>query len=143
MDKLYESILTDIKCAMLNKDTVKRDCLRNLVSEIKNQTVNAGKELTEDIVVKCVQKAVKQHDDSITQFKEANRTDLVEKETAELEVLNGYLPKMLSEDDTKALIDNILQTIEATKKNMGLVMKQLPNAVDRKFAEKYLNRILK
>ena len=62
----YEQIATDIKSAMKTGDTVRRDCLRSLMSEIKNQTVNAGKELTEDIVVKCVQKAVKQHDDSIT-----------------------------------------------------------------------------
>lgn len=139
----YETIQSDIKSAMKTGDTVRRDCLRSLMSEIKNQTVNAGKELTEDIVVKCVQKAVKQHDDSIAQFKAANRTDLVEKEVAELEVLKAYLPKMLSEDETKAIIDNVLQTVEATKKNMGLIMKQLPSEVDRKVAAKYLNGILK
>ena len=113
------------------------------MSEIKNQTVNAGKELTDDVVVRCVQKAVKQHEDSVAQFKSANRTDLVEKEAAELEVLKGYLPKMLSEDETKVLIDNVLQTVEAIKKNMGLIMKQLPSEVDRKVAAKYLNGILK
>lgn len=139
----YEQIATDIKSAMKTGDTVRRDCLRSLMSEIKNQTVNAGKELTEDVVVRCVQKAVKQHEDSVAQFKSANRTDLVEKETAELEVLKGYLPNMLSEDETKALIDNVLHTVEPTKKNMGIVMKQLPSEVDRKVAAKYLNGILK
>lgn len=140
---LYEKIQAAIKEAMLAKDTITRDCLRSLVSEIKNQTVNAGRELTEEIVLKCVQKSVKQHDDSIAQFKEAGRTDLLEKEEKELAVLKSYLPKMLSEDETKALIDNILQTVEATKKNMGLVMKQLPKEVDRKIASVYLNAILK
>ena len=139
----YEQIATDIKYAMKTGDTVRRDCLRSLMSEIKNQTVNAGKELTEDVVVRCVQKAVKQHEDSVAQFKSANRTDLVEKETAELEVLKGYLPKILSEDETKVLIDNVLQTVEATKKNMCFIMKQLPSEVDRKVAAKYLNGILK
>ena len=113
------------------------------MSEIKNQTVNAGKELTEDVVVRCVQKAVKQHDDSIAQFKEAGRTDLLEKEEKELAVLKTYLPKMLSEDETKVLIDNVLQTVDAIKKNMGFIMKQLPSEVDRKVAAKYLNGILK
>ena len=139
----YEQITTDIKSAMKTGDTVRRDCLRSLMSEIKNQTVNAGKELTEDVVVRCVQKAVKQHDDSIAQFKEAGRTDLLEKEERELAVLKTYLPKMLSEDETKVLIDNVLQTVEATKKNMGFIMKQLPSEVDRKVAAKYLNGILK
>ena len=139
----YEQSTTDIKSAMKTGDTVRRDCLRSLMSEIKNQTVNAGKELTEDVVVRCVQKAVKQHDDSIAQFKEAGRTDLLEKEERELAVLKTYLPKMLSEDETKVLIDNVLQTVEATKKNMGFIMKQLPSEVDRKVAAKYLNGILK
>lgn len=139
----YEQITTDIKSAMKTGDTVRRDCLRSLMSEIKNQTVNAGKELTEDVVVRCVQKAVKQHDDSIVQFKEAGRTDLLEKEEKELAVLKTYLPKMLSEDETKVLIDNVLQAVEATKKNMGFIMKQLPSEVDRKVAAKYLNGILK
>lgn len=139
----YEQITTDIKSAMKTGDTVRRDCLRSLMSEIKNQTVNAGKELTEDVVVRCVQKAVKQHDDSIAQFKEAGRTDLLEKEEKELAVLKTYLPKMLSEDETKVLIDNVLQTVEAIKKNMGFIMKQLPSEVDRKVAAKYLNGILK
>ena len=139
----YEQIATDIKSAMKTGDTVRRDCLRSLMSEIKNQTVNAGKELTEDVVVRCVQKAVKQHDDSIAQFKEAGRTDLLEKEEKELAVLKTYLPKMLSEDETKVLIDNVLQTVDAIKKNMGFIMKQLPSEVDRKVAAKYLNGILK
>ena len=140
---IYEKIQSEIKNAMLNKDNVKRDCLRGIVSEIKNQTVNAGKELTEEIVLKVIQKSVKQHKDSIESFKIGGREDLAEKELEELMHIEVYLPKMLSEDETKTIIENILTNVEATKKNMGFIMKQLPNEVDKKIASKILNSILK
>lgn len=138
----YEKIQSEIKSAMLNKDNVKRDCLRSIVSEIKNQTVNAGKEITEDIVLKCIQKSVKQHKDSIESFKAGGRDDLAEKELEELNHIEVYLPKMLSEDETKIIIENILMNVEATKKNMGIIMKQLPSDVDKKIASKLLAKML-
>jgi uncharacterized protein YqeY len=138
----YEKIQSEIKNAMLNKDNVKRDCLRSIVSEIKNQTVNAGKEITEDIVLKCIQKSVKQHKDSIESFKAGGRDDLAEKELEELKHIEVYLPKMLSEDETKIIIENILTNVEATKKNMGIIMKQLPSDVDKKIASKLLAKML-
>lgn len=140
---VYDTILADIKSAMLEKNNVKRDCLRSLVSEIKNQTVNAGKELTEAIVVKCIQKSVKTHNDSIEQFEANGREELATKEREELRYLEVYLPKMMSEDEIKETIDIILQTVEATKKNFGVIMKQLPATADKKIASKYLNSILK
>lgn len=140
---IYEKLQSDIKDAMINKNSLKRDCLRSIVSEIKNQTVNAGKEITDDICLKVISKSVKQHNDSIENFKLGNREDLAWKEREELNYIQIYLPKMLSEDETKVIIDNILNTVEATKKNMGLIMKQLPKEVDKKIASKYLNSILK
>ena len=105
--------------------------------------MNAGKEITEDIVLKVIQKSVKQHKDSIESFKAGGREDLAEKELEELKHIEVYLPKMLSEDETKTIIENILTNVEATKKNMGLIMKQLPNEVDKKIASKILNSLLK
>ena len=140
---IYEKIQTDIKYAMIDKNTVKRDCLRSLISEIKNQTVNAGKEITDDIVLKCIQKSVKQHNDSIEQFKTANRDDLAIKEMEEKNYLEVYLPKMLDENATSDVIATILQTIEPVKKNMGTIMRILPKEVDRGLASKLLKEILK
>lgn len=139
----YEIIQNDIKNAMIDKNTVKRDCLRSLVSEIKNQTVNAGKEITDEIVLKCVQKSVKQHNDSIEQFKSAKREDLALKEMEEKNYLEVYLPKMLSEKETLDVISTILQTIEPLKKNMGTIMRLLPKEVDRGLASKLLKGTLK
>jgi uncharacterized protein YqeY len=140
--QLYDILTGDIKEAMISKNTVKRDCLRGVVSEIKNQTVNAGKELTEDICLKVIQKSVKQHIDSIEQFKAGNRDDLVQKETEELSYLKKYLPDLLDESQTKVIIENLLRTIEPIKKNMGAIMKQLPKNVDKKIASAILNNVL-
>jgi uncharacterized protein YqeY len=139
---IYETLTNDIKEAMISKNAIKRDCLRGVVSEIKNQTINAGKELTEDICLKVIQKSVKQHYDSIDQFKAGNRDDLVQKETEELSYLKKYLPDVLDEAQTKVIIENLLQTIEPIKKNMGVIMKQLPKNVDKKLASGILNLVL-
>jgi len=140
----YETIQDDIKTSMKDHDVVRRDVLRSLVSDIKNQTVNAGKEITEDIVIKCIQKSVKQHNDSIQQFESANRLDLASKEILERDILQSYLPKMASEDEIKQLIDAMTFSIQPLKKNMGLFMKGLSSpSIDKKIASKYLNQILK
>ena len=94
----YEKVQADVKTAMLERDDVRRDCLRMLVSDVKNQTVNAGREITEEIVVKCVKKAVKQREDALSQFEQAGRDDLAGRERAELAFLREYLPKAMPED---------------------------------------------
>ena len=86
---VFEQLSNDIKDAMFSKNTVKRDCLRGIVSEIKNQTVNAGKEITDEICLKVIQKSVKQHSDSIENFKVGNREDLALKEAEELSYIEA------------------------------------------------------
>lgn len=137
---IYDTIVSDIKEAMLSKNTTKRDCLRSVVSEIKNQTVNAGKELTDEICLKVLNKAAKQRKDSIANFRSGNREDLAAKESEELRYIEEYLPKMLDESATRDVIDTILirDNLKLEKKSIGLVMKQLPKEVDRGMAAKIL-----
>ena len=92
---LFKKLEDAVKEAMKAHDAVKRDCIRSVISEINNATVNAGKELTDAICMKMLQKSVKTHADSIEQFSSAGRDDLVAKKKAELDVLNSFLPKML------------------------------------------------
>ena len=144
---LFEKINEDIKDAMKSKNDIKRNCLRSIVSEIKNQTVNAGKPITDEICIKVVQKSVKQHNDSIEQFTKANRIDLSENEKSELAYISVYLPRMMSESETEALIKNVMaeMAFSPEKKNMGQIMKILKTnkEVDGKTASIILNRILK
>lgn len=149
MSELFNKIQIKIKTAMVEKDNITRDCLRTIVSEVKNQTINANppKEVTDDVCMKVLQKSAKTHMDSIEQFSKGGRMDLVEKEQTELAVIEAFLPKMLSEDETRKIIEDVLSNaqIEPLKRNMGLVMKSLPNVegLDRKLVAKLLQGILK
>lgn len=140
---IVEQVQEKVKVAMKAGDAVARDCLRGIIADIKNKTVNAGKPMSDDIALKCIQHSVKQHNDSIEQFKAAGRMDLVEKEEAELAVLSGFLPTYLDEDETKAVLEGLLMGVEATKKNFGKVMKMLPDEVDKKLASRILGTMLK
>lgn len=142
---LFEKLQAEMKDAMKAYDNMKRDCLRSVLSEIKNATVNAGKELTDDVCMKVLQKAAKQREDSIKCFILGNREDLAEKEKAELEILKSYLPKMMSEAEMREAIDIIIseQGTALSKKSFGIIMKQLPKDVDKRAASSYLNSILK
>lgn len=148
--KIYQQILDDIKDAMKAHDNAKRDCLRSVVSEIKNQTVNAGKDVTEQICIAVLKKAAKQRNDSIASFKAGGRTDLIQKEEAELKFIEAYLPKMKSDLEVQTIVLDLINKnkIEETKQNMGKIMKlvsALPDAnlIDRKYVAQYLGVLLK
>lgn len=148
--KIYQQILDDIKEAMKAHDNAKRDCLRSVVSEIKNQTVNAGKEITEDICMVVLKKAVKQRNDSISNFKLGGRDDLAQKEITELKLIEAYLPKMLSELEVQGIVLKTINDnkIEEKKQNMGKIMKLISarpdaNLIDKKYVSQYLGVLLK
>ena len=130
----YEKLQEEIKKAMLAHDDVKRNCLRGLLSEVKNRTVNEGKPITDDAVVICAYKAVKMRKESIEQFEKAGREDLAAGEKAELECLSMFTPRTLSEDETRFLVDKAIANGAA---NIGAVMKALPKNADKKFASMY------
>jgi hypothetical protein len=136
---LFEKLQEEIKKAMIAHDNTKRNCLRGLMSEIKNKTVNEGKPITDNDVGACAAKAVKMRRESIAQFEAAGRTDLAEKEKTELEYLSEFMPTMLSEDDTRRLIDG---AIASGAGNIGAIMKILPKNADRRFASAYAKNAL-
>ena len=149
MSDTYDKIQAEIKTAMRNGYTLVRDTLRMVVAEIKNKTVNEGKEITEDVVVSCLKKFAKQCEDSIASAESANRNDLVCKAQAELSVVADFLPKMLSETEQEALCKDLVEKsmpaygVEPTKKNFGMLMKHIPSNCDKKFCAKILQGLLK
>lgn len=134
---LYEKLQEDIKRAMIAHDDLKRNCLRGLLSDVKNKTVNEGKPVTDDAVAACAAKAVKMRREAIEQFENAGRIELAEKEKKELEYLSVFVPAVLSEDDTRRLVDAAVASGAA---NIGAVMKALPKNADRKFASTYARK---
>lgn len=124
---LEEKILNDYKQAMKAKDTIRASTLSFLRSALSNAAIEKKKKKLDDPdVIGVIKKQIKSHQDSIEQFKKGNRTDLVEKETKELEILKSYLPPELPEEEIKKIIEEVAQETQATNmKDMGKVMKEV------------------
>jgi len=131
-----QQLQDELKQAMLAKDTTTTSALRMLISAIgyyEIQKGGAGYVATDEDVLLVIQKEAKQHRDSIQQFQEANRTELVDKEKTELEILQKYLPAQMEEEEIRKLvIEAISQTGATTKSDMGKVMGALMPATKGK-----------
>jgi len=137
----------DLKKAMRDRAEVARDTLRMLLSELKNKEIELGREPTVDEELTVCQRAVKMRHESIAQFQQGGREDLVARERAELAVLQGYLPQSLSEEEVRAALRDILKELGIqSKKDLGVAMKTLmarnKNRVDGKLAQKILGELL-
>jgi len=141
--KLFDQIMADIKTAMKAGEKDKLIALRMLHSAIKDQTVNAGKEITEEVVIAVVNKAIKQRIDSFEQFTEAGRDDLAVKEKAELEWLKTYQPAQMDQAAVEAVVKEcIAESGAESKRDMGKVMKLLMPKVKGKADGKLVNHVV-
>jgi uncharacterized protein len=122
---LSDQIVSDLTASMKAKETVKMNTLRMLKSAIKNKEIEKKeKSLTDTAILEIIQKQVKQRNDSIEEFKKANRQDLVDKEAQEMAVLKAYLPEQLTQDALKAIVTKAIEATGAKgKADMGKVMK--------------------
>lgn len=134
---LRETINQDVKNAMKAKETKKRDALRLLTSAFKQIEVDERKELSDDDIIKIIQKQVKSRNEAASQYKDAGRDDLMQIELDEIAFYEPYLPAQMSDDELEsALKDIISKTGAETMKDMGKVMgmasKQLAGKADGK-----------
>jgi uncharacterized protein len=120
---LKDQITEDMKTAMRAKDAPRLLTIRGLLAALKQREVDERITLDDAAVVAIVDKLIKQRKDSISQFSAAGRTDLVDKEAAELIVLEGYLPQRMSADEITAAVAQIVADLGATGPgDMGKVM---------------------
>jgi uncharacterized protein len=121
---LNDKVAADITAAMKAKDAARLSALRMLKAAIMNKGVEKGRDLDDTEVLQVVSSLVKQRRDSIEQFGKAGRTDLVEKESGEVAVLEAYLPPAASAADIEAAVAAaIAETGASSPKDMGKVMK--------------------
>ena len=123
--EIREKIMNDMKAAMREKDQVRLDTIRFLQSAIKNREIDSRPNpLTADDVLAVIKKMAKQRKESIEQYQAASRQDLVDKEAAELKVIESYLPAQMSREQIEVLVQDVMAETKATSiKDMGLVMK--------------------
>lgn len=120
---LKAQISEDMKNAMRAKDSVRLGTIRLLQAAIKQREVDERIELADEDVISVLEKMLKQRRDSIAAYESANRTDLADIEKAEVLVLQAYLPKQLTEDEVKALLEKVVSDMGATSiKDMSKVM---------------------
>jgi uncharacterized protein YqeY len=121
---LEQKINEDLKSAMKEKDQVKLRGIRAIKSAILlMKTDGSGKEIDEAAEIKMLQKLVKQRKDSLEIYEKQGRDDLAQTEKEEIEVISAYLPKQLSADEIKAVVQGIIaQTGASSMKDMGKVM---------------------
>lgn len=142
-----QGLRDELKQAMLAKDEMKTSVLRMILSALNYfeiQKGGAGYEATEEDVLAVLQKEVKQHNDSIEQFKLGNRLELVEKETKELEIIKKYLPEQMSEEEIKKLVtEAITQTGASAISDMGKVMGALMSKTKGKADGSLVSKLVK
>ncbi len=141
---LKDQLDTDLKSSMREKDTVKLSVVRMLKSAIKYREIEAMKPLDDAGVLLVISGEIKRHKDSIEQYRAGHRPDLVEKEEAELVILQAWLPAQLSEGELKALVEAaVVKTGASGPRDMGTVMKALLPDLQGKADGKLVSELVK
>jgi uncharacterized protein YqeY len=120
---LKEQIKSDVKDAMRAKEVVKRDTLRNIQASIKQIEVDERRDVTDADVEAILVKYLKQREDAKTQFGDAGRDDLVDKENVEIAIIQAYLPEPMDDAELETVLKEVIANVSATSmKDMGKVM---------------------
>ena len=138
-NRLYE----DLRSAMRCKDTSRLTTIRLVKKYIQELETSVGHngEATDAEILKIIQKLVKQGKDAAAQYESAGRSDLYNEEMCQVSILEGYLPKQMSDDEISIEIDKVM--LETGSTNMGVLMKELNARLAGRADGKTISRILK
>ena len=141
---LSERINNDLKEAMKSNDSFRLSVIRMVKGAMQLAKPNPREELTDDDVITVISKQIKMRNDSIKEFEAAGRSDLVEQNKKEIEILNTYMPKQLSEEELTEIIDKVFEEVKPTsQKDMGLIMKNISPLVKGKADMSLVNKLVK
>ncbi len=140
-------LIEDMKTAMKSGDKVRLETIRGLRSQMKNVEIDKGRSLTEDEVIQVLNNAAKKRRESIEQFKLVNRFDRASEEQKELEIIQEYLPRQMTEKEIEDLVTDVMRNVNANSpsdmgKVMGAVMPQLKGRADGKLVQKIVQQKL-
>ncbi len=123
---LKERITSDLPVSMKAKDALRTSTLRMIKAAVMNREIEKGGALSEEEMQKTLQSLVKQRRDSIEQYEKAERTELADKERAEIAIIEGYLPQALSREEIEEVVTSAIAEAGATSmREMGAVMKSV------------------
>ena len=138
---LKEKLTDDLKTAMKNADQLTVGVLRLLMAAIKNKEIEKRTQLSEEEVLQVLSNEAKKRKDSIDVFSQGGREDLAKKEREELLILEQYLPKQLSAEETEQIINRVLTRVSV--KEFGPVMKEVMKELKGKADGKLVSGIIK
>src|SRR3989344_1110512 len=138
MVKIHENIKKQIIDALRAKDTLRLEVLRGLLASFSNELIAKKSNadfIDDDSATALIKKSVKQHKDSIEQFEKGNRKDLADKERAELLILEEFMPKQMSKDEIKKVVEAKIKAMGSVDKSkmgqfMGQMMKEMKGKAD-------------
>ena len=144
----FEKVQADMYTAMKSGDKEKANTLRNVLSKLKDKQIEKREALSNEEEIKILQTLVKQRKESIDLYEKGGRSELVAIEEKEMNLINSYLPKMMSDNNIKDIIKSVIETSGANSisdmgKVMPEVMKQGKGLIDGKTAQKFVSEMLK
>lgn len=141
---LIDKLGKDIVNAMKEKDQLRLSVLRMVKGAIQLENINNKKELNDELFIDVVSKQIKQRNESLGEFKKAERNDLVNKTSAEIEILKEYLPEQLSNEEIEEILNSAFNKIKPTSsKDMGLIMKEVTPLLKGKADMKVISNLIK
>ena len=140
---LLEQLNKDMVVSMKNKDSFSLGVIRMAKGAIQLEAINKKQELSNDDMVAVISKQIKMRNDSISEFTKAGRTDLVEQNQKEIDILNKYMPAQLSEEEINTIIQEAFDKLNPTSKDMGLIMKEVSPKLKGKADMGKVNMLIK
>ena len=141
---LKEELMQDLKDAMRDKDIIKKDTVQMVRAAILQIEKDKAIEVDDDKILEIIAKEVKTKKDAIIDFEKGGRQDLVEQTNREIEVLSKYLPKQLSKDEIKLIVEEVIKSVGAESiKDMGNVMREAKARIGTAADGKTINEVVK
>ena len=141
---LKETIKNDLVSAMKDKNKVLLNTLRSVKGAVQLEIINNKKEENDDLYLDVINKQIKMRNDSIEEFKNANRMDLVESYQPEVDILKKYMPSLLSKDELNEILDKVISSTGAENiTDFGKVMKEITPLVKNRCDMKELSNSIK
>lgn len=141
---LKEKLMQDLKAAMKEKDTIKKDTVQMVRAAILQIEKDKGIEVDDNKIIEIIAKEVKGKKDALVDFEKGGRQDLIEQTNKEIEILSEYLPKQLSKEEIKVKVEEIIKELGATSmKDMGPVMKEAKAKIGAAADGRTINEVVK
>lgn len=141
---LKQQLMDDLKSSMKNKDTIRKNTITLIRAAIKQKEVDERTELSDEDILSIISKQLKERRDSLKEFEKANRDDLVNNTSMEIDILLEYLPKQLTDEEVESLVSEAIDELKVTSlKDIGIIMKTVMPKVKGRADGNMVNKAVK